>query len=213
MSKKSKGKFLRATYLSIIALSAYIAMIGLVTYALFKEDIRSQGSRIDAGSLAITAQVTGYQGERVDSVNGMLTPYSSTAVTDINENASPMFNMTKAVPGAYHQVTIKVNNTGDIAFDYSLELTALTYKNNTTADQALAQQIKVTVSYGNNFAETKEFYLADYANNKVNFGSLNKGKNSSFKIKAEFANGVDNNSAKGGSLTFDLVIHAVQKTN
>ena len=209
MSKKSKGKFLRATYLSLIALVAYVAMIGLVTYAIFKEDIRNDESRIEAGSLAVTGQVTGYEGEKLNN-DGVLTAYTNTSVTDIDDEADPLFNMIKTVPGAYHQVTVKINNVGDVKFDYSLEITNLVFKDDSAQDVALSEQILITVNYGTDFASESSFALSDYQNNKIDFGSLNKGANGSFKIKAEFVEGQDNNLAKNGGLTFDIVIHCEQ---
>ena len=206
---KSKGKFLRATYLSLIALVAYIAMIGLVTYSLFREDIRNDKSRIEAGSLAVTAQITGYEGEKLNN-QGVLASYSSSAITDIDEETAPLFNMIKTVPGAFHQVTVKVNNIGDVKFDYSLQLTNLVYKSNTASDIALSEQILITVSYGNNFATEESFSLKDYQTNKISFGALNKGANGSFRIKAQFSEGASNNLAEGGGLTFDIVIHCEQ---
>ncbi|MBR2988499.1 MAG: hypothetical protein IKC64_02105 [Clostridia bacterium] len=176
MSKKSKGKFLRATYLSLIALVAYVAMIGLVTYAIFKEDIRNDESRIEAGSLAVTGQVTGYEGEKLNN-DGVLTAYTNTSVTDIDDEADPLFNMIKTVPGAYHQVTVKINNIGDVKFDYSLEITNLVFKDDSAQDVALSEQILITVNYGTDFASEISFALSDYQNNKIDLGSLNKGAN------------------------------------
>ena len=209
MSKKSKGRFLKATYLSLIALAAYVAMIGLITYALFKEDIRNDKSRVEAGSLAVIGQVVGYEGERLDST-GVLASYSNSTVTDIDAETAPLFNMTTTVPGAYHQVTIKISNTGDVKFDYSLKITNLVFKNDSAQDNALAEQILITVSYGDNFASEESFALSDYQANEINLGALNKGANGSFKIRAEFAEGENNNLAEGGGLTFDIVVHCEQ---
>lgn len=209
MSKKSKGRFLKATYLSLIALAAYVAMIGLITYALFKEDIRNDQNRIEAGSMAVSGQVVAYEGEKLDAT-GVLVPYAYSIPTDINEESGPLFNMTKAVPTAYHQVTIKINNLGDVKFDYSLKLTNLVLKNNSAQDTALAEQILITVSYGNNFANETSFSLSEYQTNEINLGSLAKSQNGLLKIKAEFVEGEYNNLAENGGLTFDIVIHCEQ---
>lgn len=211
MGKKSKGKFIRATYLSIIALAVYVAVVGLVTYALFRQDMKAEG-KIEAGDIAVTAQVVSTQGVGVNSSTGLLEDYSNTTVTEINETTGLLFNMGNIAPTCYQEVTIKVSNIGDIAIDYSFEIASLTYVNNAPSDTALAEQIKITVSYGENFAYRESFALSDYqTKNKINLGSILKSANDNFKVKAEFVQGINNSDAENGAVKFSVLIRSVQK--
>jgi hypothetical protein len=117
--------------------------------------------------------------------------------------------LTCVVPGSYFEATMLIENKGNVAFDYSVEI-VLTEGANT----ALAQQIKVTVTdHTGNVGEA--MLKNDNGKIVVDTGVTVKSTSAGaeFKVKVEFVNittDESNNDAMENSVKFDLVVNAVQ---
>ena len=87
-----------------------------------------------------------------------------------------------------------------------------------TAEQIKAlkldEQLKITVD-SEELAEPQSKLLSEgltIGSSTAPIGTLTLGDSDDFTVSMEFVNGASNNDAKTQKLTFDLVVHATQRT-
>ena len=202
-SRNRKRALLISGSVILLCLTVIVGM----TFTLFTDN-EIVNNHLRAGDLDITLVrtklVSTYLTER-----GYLDTATDDRVKDFtnstNENVFAA-NGALIVPKSKYAAEMQISNNGDVAFGYWVEIvyTGL-------ADIELAEQISVTV----NTADSK------LLNEGLTVGSgsdpiavLAVGEASKFTVTVEFLdldNSV-NNMAQGDSVTFDLIVHAVQYT-
>ena len=211
-----KGKGIHLVLISSFILTLCLLIITLGTYALFSEKVVIT-THLKAGTLDIKLirdnlkyNVLDDKGMLLDIQNNQDKDFTNTNtksdnIFDLNDNV-------KLVPGNYYEATMILKNTGDVAFDYWLEIN-LTKGSNTN----LSKQIKITVkSYENTNEKEYIRYLnegIEIGNEKLPLDSVFVNEEKTFKVKVEFIHDNMNNSAMEEEVNFDLTVYAVQKTN
>ena len=202
-SRNRKRALLISGSVILLCLTVIVGM----TAALFTDD-EVVNNHLRAGDLNITLVrtklISTYLTDRgfLDTVtDGQLKDFT-------NETSENVFDLNGAVivPKSKYIAEMQISNESDVAFEYWIEIV---YTG--AADIELAEQISVTV----NTEESKRL------NQGLMVGSesepievLAVGEAGKFTVTVEFLdldNSV-NNLAQGDSVTFDLIVHAVQYT-
>jgi hypothetical protein len=202
-SRNRKRALLISGSVILLCLTVIVGM----TAALFTDD-EVVNNHLRAGDLNITLVrtklISTYLTDRgfLDTVtDGQLKDFT-------NETSENVFDLNGAVivPKSKYIAEMQISNESDVAFEYWIEIV---YTG--SANVELAEQISVTV----NTEESKRL------NQGLMVGSesepidvLAVGEAGKFTVTVEFLdldNSV-NNMAQGDSVTFDLIVHAVQYT-
>jgi hypothetical protein len=202
-SRNRKRALLISGSVILLCLTVIVGM----TAALFTDD-EVVNNHLKAGDLNITLVrtklISTYLTDRgfLDTVtDGQLKDFT-------NETSENVFDLNGAVivPKSKYIAEMQISNESDVAFEYWIEIV---YTG--SANVELAEQISVTV----NTEESKRL------NQGLMVGSesepidvLAVGEAGNFTVTVEFLdldNSV-NNMAQGDSVTFDLIVHAVQYT-
>ena len=206
-------------YSSVLFLLITCLVAG-ISYALFTDEVGVENHLVKSGSLDITLKRTGLEYTQLDS-DGYLQLNSNRDVvdfTDTNLDDDNVFglndNNNTVVPGSYYKATLVLENKGNVAFDYTVEIKMLS--DDGAAANALANQLKVTITDvdGNVIGTPKMLSeLNDAQSCVVNEGHMKASELSyTFGVKVEFVNSDDNNDAKLQEAAFDIIVSAVQAT-
>lgn len=187
-----------------------VSVIAGVTYALFSEN-KKVNTHLQAGKLDISLERTSLKYAVLNS-NGELETKTDMQVVDFTGNVSgSVFGIdaqdNKIVPGSYFEAAMEIGNDGNAAFDYNIKLVL-----GNESNEALAQQIEVTLYENGTAVETKK--LSELTDGFVlASGSMTASDAAkSFAVKVEFVNSNSNNAAQNGDVYFDLIVEATQKT-
>ena len=208
---------------SSVILLCMAIVIGL-TYALFT-DQRNVFHHLQSGDLKISLWRTNLEKTGLQA-NGYLDTVSSDEIVDFtdptNRNLFDCAN-DKIVPGCKYVATMKLANLSDVAFGYWIEIVCT----DQSKGEDLAKQLKVTVNTDKDDSAFVNDGLIVRGENGGYIGELATKNDQSdpwsttFTVTLEFVdsfideNGLeygDNNLAKNESLSFDVVVHAVQVT-
>ncbi len=218
----NKGKTMLIC-MTIIAVCAMLVMGG--TYALFT-DTDTYNNRLQAGELDVALKRVAYS-SHVLNADGYMSDSSNDDEKDLTQEGTTLFDITPEtsliVPTAWYESVIKITNDGNVAFDYSLKI--VDNADFTNVNQALSEQIKITVSRYNEqtqkYDEVKSDTLANLSvaeqNLPLGYFDNTAGAYHLYKIKMEFLDDTDrddfdNNDAMQAVADFDIEIHATQKT-
>lgn len=205
----------RSLIMSVLTLLLCVALFAAGTYALFSDEVVLE-NHLQAGTLDITLTRTHLLSNSLNENTGLLDLKENPDDVDFSgENKRNVFDIIKGktliVPGCWYSAEMQISNNSDVAFGYWLEI-VFDDKDNL----ALADQLEVTVVTKN--GETQGF-LSKLSTEIGLIGSetkpisvLEKTKSEFFTLKVEFKDLKDNNLAKSQSLSFDVVVHAVQIT-
>lgn len=205
---------------SVILLCMTI-IVGM-TWALFTDTVVVE-NHLQAGDLNITLERTKLETYSIDSTTGYLTSTTDDTLVDFsNPTGKNVFDLTtgsKIVPCSSYTATMKISNntaTSDVAYDYWIEIKLNV--DGLTAEEIealkLDEQLKITVS-SEELAEPQSKLLSEgltVGSSSAPIGTLTLGDSDDFAVTMEFVDGANNNAAKTQKLTFDLVVHAVQRT-
>ena len=198
-----------------------MAIVGGMTWALFT-DTQNVTNHLRAGDLSITLKRTeltkttlntyGYiEDYQVQTSNDKPVTFSKSTdknVFDIGEDE-------KIVPGCKYVAKMKIENNSDVAFGYWIGIDCV----DKTQGANLAKQLKVTVNTGSDSSAFVNDGLL-VRGEEVNYiEKLAIGASAEFTVTVEFLdsfideNNIESNDlAQGESLSFDLVVYAVQVT-
>ena len=191
------------------------------TYALFSDRV-TLTNHLEAGTLDITLTRTNLVTTSLNADTGFLVRTENSKDIDFSKPADPndpnaenknVFDITDGmltVPGCWYSAEMQIANNSDVAFGYWLEIVF-----DDTADLALAEQLKVTVTTVDGTTEAKLSESAGLIGAEADpIGVLAKTGSELFTISVEFLDLQDgaNNAAKGQSVSFDVIVHAVQIT-
>lgn len=217
MNNKKKVKvFLYSSILFLLI----TCMVAGISYALFTDEVKVENHLVKSGNLDIALKRTALEYTQLDSDGYLQTGTNNNVVdfTETNLGDQNIFdlndNNNTVVPGSYFTAKLVLENRGNVAFDYTVEIKMLTEDGE--AANALASQLKVTITdeQGNVVGEPKMLSeLNDTQSCVVNQGHM-KGSETShtFNVKVEFVDVAENNDAKSQEAAFDLIVSAVQAT-
>lgn len=200
--KSKKGKIFLA---SVVGLVLFGGIAVGATFALFS-DSSTINSHVEAGTLELGFTRTKLSGTKLNA-DGKLEDFEDSNPVDLKESQEDIFTFDEVVPTLYQEATLKVDNLGTLAFDYSIKFDATE-----GAETALANQLEVTVTQGE--TEVKKDTLARVLaeDSYIPLGSLDAGGSADFVVKIEFLDTADNNSAKNTTLSFDFTLYCEQAT-
>ena len=201
----SNKKRILITSFSVIILCLCI-LVG-VSYSLFT-DSEQVTNHLKSGELDITLERTNLEYVTLNE-QGYLEVKENTEVIDFtNTTEENIFGLDQEelmAPGSYYIATLKLNNNGSVAFDYSFEIVLSEVAND------FANQLKVYVD-----GDTEGKVLGEIAeDNKYVIAStaaVEANTSKEFTVKVVFENSLDNNKAQDKSFSFDLVVSATQST-
>ena len=200
-----------------------------VTWALFT-DTEVVENHLQAGDLNITLERTKLESYSIDTTTGYLVSTTNNDVVNFSnptgKNVFDLSTESKIVPCSSYTATMKISNNtatvsgnaqnSDVAYDYWIEIkldaSGLTVKE--IEALKLDEQLKITVD-SDELAEPVSAMLSEgltIGKSTDPIGTLALGDSDEFTVKMEFVDGANNNAAKTQKLTFDLVVHAVQRT-
>lgn len=199
---------------SLVAILLALMVIVGVTYALFSDSVKIS-NHIDAGTLKITLVRESLTGSALAN-DGTLETVTDNNVKDFTKSEDNVFNLKTGdlvVPKSTYTANMKITNNGSVAFGYWVEI-KINGATPTGKDLALAQQLKVTVTPNGGSAQSsyvdKGLYVGSQA---APVATVLKNASATFSVTVLFDDLAANNSAELGSLTFDLVVHAIQVTS
>ena len=219
----------RALLVSASVILLCMTVIVGMTWALFTDTVTVE-NHLQAGDLNITLERTKLETYSIDTTTGYLVSTTNDDVVNFsNPTGKNVFDLTtgsKIVPCSSYTATMKISNNtavgsgnaqnSDVAYDYWLEIKLDV--NGLTAEQIealkLDEQLKITVN-SKELTEPKTALLSEgltVGSSTAPIGTLTLGDSDEFTVKMEFVDAVNNNAAKTQNLTFDLVVHAVQRT-
>ena len=208
----------RALLVSASVILLCMTIIVGMTWALFT-DTQKVTNHLQAGDLSITLKRTELTKTTLNAQGKLVTSDPDTTTKNFSnptdENVFGIVEGEKIVPGTKYVAKMQVENHSDVAFGYWIEIVCTDKTNG--AD--LAKQLKVTVNTGSDAsASVNDGLTVGSSSNYV--GELIIGAKAEFTVTVEFLdsfvaeNNIDHNDlAQGESLSFDLVVHAVQATD
>ena len=208
----------RALLVSASVILLCMTIIVGMTWALFT-DTQKVNNHLQAGDLSITLKRTELTKTTLNAQGKLVTSAPDTTTKNFSnptdENVFGIVEGEKIVPGTKYQASMQIENHSDVAFGYWIEIVCTDKTNG--AD--LAKQLKVTLNTGSDAsASVNDGLTVGSSSNYV--GELTIGATAEFTVTVEFLdsfvaeNNIDHNDlAQGESLSFDLVVHAVQATD
>ena len=208
----------RALVVSATVILLCMTVIVGMTWALFT-DTQKVTNHLQAGDLSITLKRTELTKTTLNAQGKLVTSAPDTTTKNFSnptdENVFGIVEGEKIVPGTKYQASMQIENHSDVAFGYWIEIVCTDKTNG--AD--LAKQLKVTVNTGADAsASVNDGLTVGSSSNYV--GELIIDATAEFTVTVEFLdsfvaeNNIDHNDlAQGESLSFDLVVHAVQATD
>ena len=224
-STNRKKALLVSTAIILLCMTIIVGM----TWALFTDTV-TVSNHLQAGDLNITLERIKLETYSIDASTGYLASTTNNDVVNFsNSTDKNVFDLTsgaKIVPCSYYAATMKISNNtaavlsnaqkSDVAYDYWVEIklnvTGLTDEE--IEELKLDEQLMITVT-SEKLAEPQSKLLSEgltVGGPTAPIGTLTLGDSDDFTVKMEFVNGVSNNAAKMQQLTFDLIVHAVQRT-
>lgn len=219
----------RALLVSASVILLCMTIIVGMTWALFTDTVTVE-NHLQAGDLNITLERTKLETYSIDATTGYLASTTNNDVVNFsNPTGKNVFDLTtgsKIVPCSSYTATMKISNNtavgsgnaqnSDVAYDYWIEIKLDVSGLTTEEIEALKldEQLKITVS-SEELAEPKAALLSEgltVGSSSAPIGTLTLGDTDEFTVKMEFVDGSNNNAAKTQKLTFDLIVHAVQRT-
>ena len=215
---------------SSIILLCMTIIVGM-TWALFT-DTQEVSNHLQAGDLQITLKRTELTKTNLDSsgylVKTIVQKATDPSVDFSDPTAKNVFglqtdddgNVTeKIVPGSKFEAKMEISNDGsksDVAYDYWIEI--VLNVEGLSAEQIAAlkldEQLQVTVDSelaNDPLPQTLDKGLKVGGEDNP-IGTLVLNDSDSFTVTVEFLDLDTNNLAKTQKLTFDLIVHAVQRT-
>ena len=206
----------RRVLMSVLMLLLCVAMVAAGTYALFTDRVDLH-NHLSAGTLERTLERTSLTKWNLDNTTGFFVKDENKTVIDFSDpGLRSIFDIGERdliVPLSEYTAEMRITNNSDVAFHYWIEIVF-----DDAADLAIADQLYVTLTSVNGKIEG---YLSELGTgigseeNPISTISTEKEKNfETFTVSIKFDDLEDsvNNDAKSQSISFDLIVHAVQVT-
>lgn len=199
----------RSVLLSVMMLVLSIALLASGTYALFTNEVKLK-NHLQAGTLDITLTRTSLLAKTIDTETGILVDKEDPADVDFstpnNLNVFGIATDMLIVPCSKFTAEMQISNNSDVAFAYWLEI-----KFDDSENLELADQLEVTVTTDKSITSPLSQGLM-IGSESSPIGTLAISGSQLFTVSLEFLDLDDavNNAAKNQTLSFDLIVHAVQ---
>lgn len=197
--KKSSNRLtiLAACIAIVLSLSAIVGG----TFALFSADVAVTNNVLQAGSLSVKLERISLQA--TDLENGVLVPGQDIAdspakdFSNSQENVFGLDGNDVIVPGSEYIATMRLTNTGTVAFDFTASL-QITDDN---AEAKLSEQLTLK--------------LVDMNDQELQNGTVYAGNDNTFTFKVVliFNDLSTNNAVMNAGAKVNLLISCTQKTN
>lgn len=213
----------RALLVSASVILLCMTVIVGMTWALFT-DTQKVSNHLQAGDLSITLKRTELTKTTLNAEGKLVTSTPDTTTKNFSnptdENVFGIVEGEKIVPGTKYVAKMQVENHSDVAFGYWIEIVCIDMTDGSTDGAELANQLQVTVNTGSDASAFVNDGLTVKGADGGYVGELIIGASAEFTVTVEFLdsfvaeNGIGHNDlAQGDSLSFDLVVHAVQATD
>lgn len=203
----------RSLLMAVIMVMLCLALVAGGTYALFTDEVTLK-NHLQAGTLDITLYRVKLQEYSLDA-DGFMTwkPVNEnrekfSGKENADKNVFDMEKGTLIVPRSAYTATMEISNASDVAYGYWVEIVF-----DDSDDLAVADQIAVSVTADNGKTVRKTLSISNglfLGSDREPVDILARESVKNFDITVEFVDSVINNEAKGQSVSFDVVIHAVQ---
>lgn len=208
------SKRIRAILLSCITVLCSLGLIVGGTFALF-EQTQLVSNHLQAGSMNVELYRVNLHSKVMDE-NGndkeIINPERVDFTNELAENIFGLEGTAKVVPGCYFAATMEiVNSGGDVAFNYFVEI-----RLSGGAANELASQLRLVVEVDGQ--EPRSALLSELTDGmqlgsaEDPIGQILLNQSAQFVVRLEFVDVPDNNSAQEQTVSFDLIVHAVQAT-
>jgi len=200
-----------------------LAIVVGVSYALFTDSVSVQ-NHLQAGTLDIDLYRTNLKYNVLDNDGYFKEVTNNTLIEFTDSTEENIFGINtqtaKIAPGSYFEAELKLENNGNVAFTYGVQLKRLT---DAAGDYDLEDQLTVIISQdrnGNGTIEAEEKVYAPLSSFTGDipyaFGEMAATDEAqSFTVRVQFENLANdvNNKAQTETAAFDLIVTATQKTN
>lgn len=216
------AKVWRTAFLSLAVIVLAAAMIVAGTYALYTDNVTVK-NHLQAGTLEAKLYRTQLTCQKLDE-NGYIVDgskdESANPVDFTGETTQNVFGLEAGdliAPACSYEAQMRLDNVGSVALGYWLEFKVIE-----GADTALAKQLTLTVTVEQTETEIALDTVGGIITVGANDNLLNRvtaGESTAFTVKVAFDDlGIPeneqtgNNAAKAQTVSFDLIVHAVQAT-
>ncbi len=207
----------RSVLLSVTTLVLCLALVAGGTYALFSDGVTLR-NHLQAGTLNVTLTRTELVHTSFDPESGLtVRGEPNTERVDFSEPTKRTVFDTEGVPivpASEYTAKMEIANTDPmgVAFGYWIEITA--EGGSSPSDLALREQLNVAVTVaGGQMQKISLGEGASLGGENSFLGVVKRGESAVFEVSVTFPDSEGNNAAKGGNITFDLIVHAVQATD
>ena len=207
---------------SAIILLCLTILVG-ATLGLFSDGVTVH-NHLQAGDLEADLVRTNLK-YVVLNAQGQLQEYNNGSTVNLSNTTHPKFNIfgldsedIRIAPLSYFEADLEIRNEGNVAFDYTVKL-AFTGDATKAENKALAEQLLVTITHKGTTikSEVPLINFVEAGTNYVLFSDLlladitKDFTAADFTVKISFKNDNNiNNFAQIGTVTFDLIVEAVQ---
>ena len=200
---------------SLLTIILCVLILLLLPPIIWSELAPSDSSSSDSSSSSSSEHLRGegvlrrvyLTGNRLE--NGMMVEYADDTVIDFsNATDANLFGLSDSdfiVPGNKYTATMELENTGDITFDYWMEVRLVS-----GADLALAEQLKVTVQVGEHTASAPVNVGVPVGDDRNPIGKVLVDQTVTFTVSVEFIEHEDNNWAQDQRIVFDLYVYTIE---
>lgn len=207
MSKK-----IRIVLLACVTILCCLVILVCGSLALFT-DVFKITNHLQAGTLKVKLYRTSLTSTVLNARGELETlPVNSTRIDFSSATSENVFGVTsgnKIAPGCSFEATMSIENGGDVAFNYWLEINL-----DGASAQELASQLTITVTSGTSTvtqALNANGGATQLGSDSAPVGKVELNGKGVFTVKLQFVE-TAGNAAQDKEVTFDLIVHAVQAT-
>ncbi len=184
--------------LSCVTILLCVATISVGTFALWSQQVKIQ-THLSAGTLNVQLFRTNLERKVSGQVSTNPNSIDFTGTNHANANIFDIEQGDNIYPGDYFEATMKLVNNGSVDVKYTVKIVVYAADNTSSKDNALAEQLTVTVDGASLVGDTTAEKL------------LSAGTDSVFVIRVNFDD-LGLNTAQGGLANLDITVTATQNT-
>ncbi len=208
---------------SCVVILLCVSIISGMSYALFTDSGRAR-NHLRAGKLDIVLTRTDLEYTFLNQDGELEIVRDSTDVDFTSTTKENIFGMdpnsARIVPTGYYEAELQISNNGNVAFDYTVELTLL------GKVTPMSQQLKATVIHPDGSTESKMLSELQGKSLVLSTGKMKvTDEPETFRVRIEMLDDaeynanrlpgqpvISNNAAQNNKMGFDINISAVQAT-
>lgn len=206
--------------LSLVTVLLALALVVGATYALFSTS-STVTNHLEAGTLKLQLYRTRHEQTALQADGTLETKtFTNEAVDFTHETEKNIFDIQEGdlvVPGSKYSADMRIDNVGNVAFGYWIEVVLKVDGQLVNPNLALAEQLKVTVAPDGQTQQSKALSEGlTVGSDAAPVAKIAADSNASFTVTVEFLNittdKTTNNAAQEGVVEFDIIVHALQVT-